>query len=112
MTTPTVPTPAAADLLGVHRRTLTSWTRGGRIRAAVPARGSQPSRYEIAELHRLVRESTEGHGPECPVHHQPFEGHECQCVACHCGPDFAAGGFLGSCARCLRPRVENGRVVR
>lgn len=76
-----------------------------------------------------VRPSDAGHGPECPMgsgahpwywdaHHREWRRRggdpvpSCLCVACHCGPDSDPSGWLGSCARCYRPIVRDGRVVR
>jgi hypothetical protein len=36
---------------------------------------------------------------------------DCQCVACHCGDRYERG-WMGSCARCFRPLLRDGRVVR
>lgn len=109
--TATVPTDIAATVLGVHRHTLLGWTQQNLVSQAEPSRGPHPARYEVAELHRWLRECTDGHGSECPVHHEPWANHECQCVSCHCGDDYEYG-WLGSCARCFRPLVRDGRVVR
>lgn len=112
--TATVPTDVAADLLGVHPLTVSRWTRLGHITAAVPAAGSQPARYEVAELRRWVRECTDRHGPECPIRHDPFSGHRlsCDCVGCNCGDAHEPGGPVGACRRCHRPLIVDGRVVR
>ena len=108
----TVPTEIAAAVLGVHPATVRYWTRHGLISVAVPRSGPHPSRYEVAELHRWVRECTDGHGPECPIHHEPWSNHDCQCVSCHCGDDHEPGGPVGACRRCHRPLIIAGRVVR
>lgn len=110
--TATVPTEIAAWFLGVGSRTINRWTNAGFLTAATPPAGSQPARYEIAELRRWRRECTEGHGPECRLSTEPFHpGVECACVACNCGDDYRPG-WMGSCARCHRPLVVDGRVVR
>ena len=55
------------------------------------------------------------HGAECPLSVQPgvsgAVGPSCECVACYCG-DAYERGWMGSCARCYRPVVRYGRVVR
>lgn len=70
-----------------------------------------------------------GHGPECPFGTGAYPWYwdtvhrmwrrrnvrgavECQCVACHCGPDHEPGGPVGACRRCHRPLTVDGRVVR
>ena len=108
----TVPVEIAAASLGVHPRTLRLWTQQNLVTQAVPSRGSHPARYDIAELHRWVRECTDGHGTECPVHHDPWSNRECQCVSCHCADLHEPGGPVGACRRCHRPLIVDGKVVR
>jgi hypothetical protein len=56
---------------------------------------------------------TATHGLECPQRPDaPRIGRTaCACVACYCGEDYERG-WMGSCARCFRPLVRDGRVVR
>ena len=111
--TATVPTSVAADMLGVHPRTILKWTRKGHIVAAAPGSGSTEARYAIGELRRWWAECTASHGPECRLHAEPFHpGVECACVACHCGALSDPSGWMGTCSRCHRPIVRAGRVWR
>lgn len=67
------------------------------------------------------------HGPECPLStpltwsaaHKRLvrrdcpgiRSDDCACVACYCGPRYERG-WMGSCARCHRPLIVDGKVVR
>ena len=109
----TVSVMEAAKLLGLAEATVNKYARNGRLSAITTEDGRR--RFDRREVETLPDRIREGHGPECPIWHDPFltgkSENDCQCVSCHC-TEFVPGGFLGSCQQCLRPLVVDGRVVR
>ncbi|HET7736431.1 MAG TPA: helix-turn-helix domain-containing protein [Nocardioidaceae bacterium] len=102
-------TPDAGRLLGVTRSTVASWIRSGQLDAVRDGRN-----YKVRRSDVLARRdaAVAGHGRECQLSTDPFRsGVECSCVACYCGEGYVRG-WMGSCARCYRPLVRDGRVVR
>ena len=103
----------AARILGCSAVTVRKLIHKGQL-SAVTADPFSLERSEVWAFLERRRDSQNHHGPECQISYcdlWDMAFHECQCVACHC-PTFVPGGFLGTCDRCGRPLVVNGRVVR
>lgn len=103
------------EILGCSANNVGKMVRAGRLVARQSCKGGG-YRIDIDVLEAFVTEMhrhAERHGPGCS-HSQPALSHpaECECVACHCGDDHTPGGFLGTCQRCGRPLVVDGKVVR
>jgi hypothetical protein len=100
----------AAIALGISTSPIRAALRSGDLEPA----STDPIRVTAEALDEWVRSLTDGHGPECYMSTDPFRigrRDDCACVACHCG-DLYERGWMGSCARCHRPLVINGQVVR
>lgn len=83
----------------------------GAITTSTRSDGYVPPRARMTfdEWLRAVEAEPIGHSAFCP--HLNDRTVNCACVSCHC-TTFVPGGELGTCGRCRRPLVRDGRVIR
>lgn len=76
-----------------------------------PTVGHEPPRARMTfdEWLELIDAEPIGHSEFCPHRRDPRL--DCGCVSCHCGT-FVPGGELGTCGRCRRPLIVDGKVAR